>query len=382
MTTHLAETGTSSSRQRVLAAVRHQATDRVPMDFGGTMMSKCTPEFLARMREVTGLPRPADRDEHGTWVDEAIQRYLGVDLRLVPPEPPMCQLRDLDPDAYDLAMKARENDRRTQLAVTGIKTTSVRHDFPLASATIEDIAAMRPERRLGPPRYLDWLIDTARAFRAAGYATTYWVSGGFFEQGCAARGYDQFAIDLMVDPDIVRALFDLWLPCKLDQVEQVVKPLAPYIDIFCFGDDLGLQTGPFMSPGVFRTAVKPYMAEYYGRVHAAAPEAYLFHHSCGSVYRLLDDLVDVGVDILNPIQPKAFEMEPQRLKERGRGRLCFHGGIDLQELLPFGSPDEVRAETADRKAILGQGGGYICAPAHSLPEDVPVENILAMFGKS
>jgi len=229
---------------------------------------------------------------------------------------------------------------------------------------------------------MDWMIKTAKEYRTAGYATTYWVSGGFFEKGCYARGYDQFAMDLLCEQDIVRTLFDIWLEEKMHQVETTVKPLAPYIDIFCFGDDFGMQNAPFMSPEIFQELISPYFKTHYGAVKAAAPESLLFHHSCGSVYKLLDGIIEMGVDILNPIQPNATGMEPERLKEKARGRLCLHGGIDLQELLPFGTPAAVRAETLRRMRVMGEGGGYICAPAHSLPEDVPVENILAMFGKS
>lgn len=126
---------------------------------------------------------------------------------------------------------------------------------------------------------------------------------------------------------------------------------------------------------------RPYFGIHYGRVHEVAPESMIFHHSCGSVYKLLDEIIDIGVNILNPIQPKAVDMEPEKLKEKAGDRLCFHGGIDLQDLLPFGTPDEVRAEAARRIGILGKNGGYICVPAHSLPEDVPLENILALFGR-
>jgi uroporphyrinogen decarboxylase len=370
---------TMTPRERVLAAGGHRRPDRCPMDFGGTAMSLCKPEFLAKLRDELGYRLPEDRDADGVWVDESIQRYLGVDLRWVPFAPPLAVLRELDPAAYQTAKAAHEREKIAAAAAT-IKTTAVTHDHPLAALSLDDIRKL-PVTRREPLAYADWTIQTAKQFRADGFATTYWVSGGFFEQGCAGRGYDQFAMDLAGDPDLVRALFDNWLLNKLSQVEMVVKPLAPYIDWFCFGDDLGLQTGPFMSPATFQELIKPYMAEYYQQVRAAAPDALIFHHSCGSVYRLLDDLIDIGVNVLNPIQPNAFEMEPERLKEKARGRLCLHGGIDLQHLLPFGSPQEVRDETARRMRILGEDGGYVCAPAHSLPEDVPSENILAMFGK-
>jgi uroporphyrinogen decarboxylase len=366
-----------SSRERVICACRHQQPDRTPRDFGGTCMSLCSPEFLRMLRRELGFSLPVDRDDDGHWPDEAIQRYLNVDLRFVPYQPPLTIMRDLNPAGY----KAEKQMRlKAAQATAQVKTSAVRHDFPLEKWSLEQIRTIQPNL-IQPSPYLGWQIELAKGYRAAGYATTYWVSGGFFEVGCAMRGYEQFSMDLMDEPELVQTLFDVWLKEKLSQIEAVIRPLAPYIDIFCFGDDLGLQTGPFMSPVVFREQIKPYFQMHYNAVHAAAPDSLLFHHSCGSVYRLLDDLVDIGVNILNPIQPNAAEMEPERMKEKTRGRLCLHGGIDLQQLLPFGTPDEVRAEARRREEILGKGGGYICAAAHSLPEDVPVANILALFQK-
>ena len=365
-----------TSRERVLAACAHRQPDRTPMDFGGTAMSLCHWQVLATLRDALGFQLPSDRDEDGQWVDESIQRYLNVDLRYVPSAPPLSVLRDLDPEAW---VRGKEAKAKYLAAVRpDIKTTAVKHDHPLASLSLEEIQKIKPSLSQ-PSKYLDWTIGVAKNYLGAGYATTYWAAGGFFEQGCYGRGYEQFCMDIMDDQDIVRALFDLWLKEKLSIIDTVIKPLAPYIDWFCFGDDLGMQTGPFLSPPVFRELVKPYMAEFYGKVQAAAPNSLIFHHSCGSVYRLLDDLIDAGARILNPLQPNAFEMEPERLKEKARARLCLHGGMDLQHLLPFGKPDEVRAEALRRMQIMGQGGGYVCAPAHSLPEDVPVENILALF---
>ena len=370
---------TMTSRERVLSAVENREPDRCPVDFGGTAMSLCEPEFLAAMRAELGYALPGDRDADGTWVDEAIQQYLNVDLRFVPFGPPRAVLRDLDPAAYETAeAAARERAARRDRE---IKNPAVRREFALRDLPYEEIRKISPEA-VEPPAHLEWTLGVAREYRAAGYATTYWVSGGFFESGCYLRGYDQFSMDLIRNPDIVRHLFDVWLEEKLARVEAVVRPLAPWVDLFCFGDDWGLQTGPFMSPALFRELIAPYVAEYYRAVHAAAPESYVFHHSCGSVYRLLEDIIGMGVNVLNPTQPSAAEMEPERLKEAAAGRLCFHGGMDLQWLLPHGTPEEVAAEATRRRQVLGKGGGYICAAAHSLPEDVPVANVVAMCGAS
>ncbi|HEY3398496.1 MAG TPA: uroporphyrinogen decarboxylase family protein [Armatimonadota bacterium] len=364
-----------TSRERVLCALRNQTPDRCPVDFGGTAMSLCEGDFLSALRQELGYALPADRDADGTWVDEAIQRYLDVDLRWVPFGPPLTVLRELDPPAYERERAARE--QRAATRDRSIKNPAVRHEFPLREQSYAEIRQLQPQPQ-EPPAHLDWTHGVARAYRAADYPTTFWVSGGFFEAGCAMRGFDQFPMDLVLNPDIVRHLFDVWLAEKLARVELVVKPLADVVDIFCFGDDWGLQTGPFMSPSVFHELIAPYVAEYYAAVHAAAPDSFLFHHSCGSVYRLLEDIIAVGVNVLNPTQPAAAEMQPEALKTKAAGRLCFHGGIDLQHLLPFGTPEEVSAEATRIMRVLGAGGGYLCAAAHSLPEDVPVANLIAM----
>jgi uroporphyrinogen decarboxylase len=345
------------------------------MDFGGIQFSCCEPDFLARMRDVLGYKLPGDRDAEGGWPDEQIQRYLNVDLRWVPHEPPLVAIRECFPALYE-EEKARHERAREKHEQS--KMPDLVQEFPLAGKTLADVRAMKPE--LPPPSpYLDWYIRVAKQARANGYATSFSVAAGFFEMGCWKRGYDQISMDLLEDTDLVRALFDLWQAEKLHRIETIVKPLAPYIDLFVFGDDLGMQTGLFMSPETYREMIMPYMRTVYGRVHAVAPNSFVFHHSCGSVYRLLDEFVEIGINVLNPIQPNAADMSPEQLKQKGRGRLCYHGGMDLQQLLPFGTPDEVKAEAERRMRILGKGGGYICAAAHTLPADVPLENILALF---
>ena len=365
-----------NSRARTLAAVNNDRPDTTPMDFGGTPLAGCNSEFLKQLRREFGFSLPDDRDPDGSWVDEQIQRELGVDLRLVPSEPPLVILKEIDPPAYKAAVDARhERELRTDRS---IKTPGVRREFPLANATLREIREMRPSRP-PPPKHLDWMLETAKKYRAQGYATSCWLDCGFFETACWLRGYEQAAIDLIAEPDIVRTLCDVWLEEKLHRIEVTARPLAPYIDLFCFGDDLATQKDLFMSPGTFRDVLKPYYVAQYGRLHEVAPDSYIHHHSCGAVSTLIEDFIDIGIDVLNPIQPNAAGMEPRRLKQLGAGRLCYHGGIDLQWLLPFGSPEEVTAEAEERMAILGDGGGYLCAAAHSLPDDVSVANIIALF---
>lgn len=369
-----------NSRERVLAAVNHHQPDQVPVDFGGTLMSECLPEFLQQMRSVLGFSLPPDRDEDGTLVDDQIQRYLQVDLRLVPNSIPRAVLRDIDPPAYLRACRTLEHEKAHPARQADIITRLVRTEFALSDATYGDLKTSYQvtPRPPYPQAQMDYLVKTARAHQQNGFATTFWISSGLFEVGCWERGYKQFMLDIADESDVVKLMFEHMTAARLVEIEQVVSYLGPYVDIYCFGDDLAMQTGPFVSPRTFRRLIKPYLAQMYARVKALSPQSYVFHHSCGSVYAMLDDLYDAGVNVMNPTQVSAFHMEPWRIKEKAAGKLCFHGGIDLQEVLPHFPPDEVKRNVEQVMAVLGKGGGYLCAACHSLPEDVPVENILAM----
>jgi len=370
-----------TGRERVRAAIERRGTDRAPMDFGGTMMSVCLPEFLEEMRRALGFALPEDRDLESSWVDERIQRYLDVDLRAVYNTIPRCALKEFDYDEY---LRREKTKQYIKMADRKIITHTVVTEFPLKGMTYGEVReAFRPEPRKCPPdRHIDWYISVAKKYRGDGFATSYWVTVGFFEVLCKLRGYDQACVDLLLERDIANLIFERLMEVRVREVEDVVPALAPYIDLFCFGDDFALQTGPFMSPDTYRETILPYQKRVYDRTRQLAPESYIFHHSCGSMFRMLPVLTEMGVSVLNPTQVSAREMSPETL--RTYGEICYHGGIDLQTVLPYYSPDEVTREVERVLRILasgaGRGGpGYICAPCHSLPEDVPVENILAMF---
>jgi uroporphyrinogen decarboxylase len=144
------------------------------------------------------------------------------------------------------------------------------------------------------------------------------------------------------------------------------------------GDDLGVQNNAMMSPATYQRMVKPYHHEAFKLIKRYT-EAKVFLHSCGSVYKLLPDLIDAGVEILNPVQVSAKDMDTQRLKREFGDRLSFWGAIDTQHVLPYGSPDEVRAEVERRIRDLAPGGGYVLAPVHNIQADVPPINVISMY---
>jgi uroporphyrinogen decarboxylase len=159
-------------------------------------------------------------------------------------------------------------------------------------------------------------------------------------------------------------------------IEQYYSVLGPYIDLTTSGDDFGIQTGPMISPRTFRELVAPYFQARITRTKGLG-QCYYWHHSCGSVYALIDQFIECGVDILNPIQTSAAKMDPQGLKDRFGDRITFWGAVDVQQFLPRATPEEVRERVLKLAEILGARGGYVMAPAHEMQNDIPPENIVA-----
>ena len=196
----------------------------------------------------------------------------------------------------------------------------------------------------------------------------------------AERGdlYGLRVLRCAADPEVIHAFSQRILALQKRTIEIYYGALGHYIDCTTSGDDFGTQRSTFISPEMFRELVKPYFKE---RVQYTRrfTDAFFKHHTCGSVYTLIPDLIDCDVDILNPIQPGVFMMEHERLKADFGDRIAFWGGVDTQHLLPAASPAEVRAEVQRILSIMDRDGGYIFAPAHTIQPDVPAENLVAMY---
>ena len=193
------------------------------------------------------------------------------------------------------------------------------------------------------------------------------------------RGWERMFIDMVERPDWAHFLSRKFTDFYLEDYARAAEAAAGRIDLFLLISDLGGQGGPLISLPMFREFVAPYIKEMADRIHSLG--AKVLYHSCGRIAPFIPELIALGVDILDPIQPAGPEMSPERLAEQFAGRIVFHGGLDMQEVLPHGTPEQVRA-AADRYCeVLGRAGGYILAPAHLFQPDVPPENILAMYGK-
>ena len=185
-------------------------------------------------------------------------------------------------------------------------------------------------------------------------------------------------MDVSGDPKLLACLFDAVLEVSLAICRTLLREVGEEVDVLLASDDLGLQGGLMISPGAYRELIKPRHEKYFRLMHEMSPAKVLFH-TCGSVVDIMDDLVEIGVDILNPVQVSAAGMEPPVLKEKWGDRLSFWGAIDTQRLLPHGSVADVQAEVERQIEHLGRGGGYVLGAVHNIQPDVPLENLLAMF---
>jgi uroporphyrinogen decarboxylase len=362
-------TSALSYRQRFAATLAHQQTDRPPMDLGSTDLTEIegNPRVLARL---LGLPANLAAED----ADEAVLRALDTDIRgvggiLVP--------------ANTLSRRVSDVEYINEWGI-GYHFSGHHYEIshaPLAGASIADLDKYPwpdPER-IAP--------DTIAALRArAQYLyekTPYVVCGrhpyfGVLELGCWMCGFDDFLFRMADEPEFVHRFFTIIAAYQKRVDEIYYGALGRYLHFTTSGDDFGTQTGPFLSPAMFHDLITPYLKRRIEHIRTFG-SAHFFHHTCGSVHALIPELLSCGVEILNPIQPRVRDMEPDRLKRDFGDRLTFYGGVDTQQLLPHGTPDEVFAATKDLIATLGHDGGYVLSAAHCILGDVPLENVLAMY---
>lgn len=217
-------------------------------------------------------------------------------------------------------------------------------------------------------------FESFPAFIAANRDKFVMLSVGFslFERAWTLRGMEQLLVDMIERPAYVEELLDAILEWNLDILE---RALQFDLDGCMFGDDWGQQRGQIMGPRNWRRFLKPRLAKQYGRVKGAGKAVFI--HTCGDVVELLPDLIEIGVDVFNPFQPEV--MDVFEMKEKFGHRITFFGGISTQRTLPYGTPEVIRQEVKTLCQKIGRGGGFILAPAHAVPKDVPVENLVALI---
>ncbi len=368
---------TMTHRERVLAALNHKEPDRVPIDLGGCRDSSIHVAGYDRLKQRLGIEAPniiSDRMMQPVLVDDRILERFDVDVRsLLPGAPDRGGDVELDDETY------RDEWGVVRSKPEGTYWYDLQGSVLSGEITRQDILK-HPWPDPYDPGRTRGLRQRALEIRQKGdYALVLSLTVGVVHISQYLRGFQDWYIDMAADQTLIGALMDAILDVTLAMAHNILREVGDLVDIVFTGDDLGSQSGLQMSPEAYRKVIKPRHARFFRQAREMCPNAKIALHSCGSVYQLLDDLIDIGVEVLNPIQVSAREMDPARLKAQFGDRLSFWGGIDTQKVLPYGTQEEVKAEVRRRLAEMGQGGGYMLAAVHNIQPDVPIDNIITMY---
>lgn len=369
---------TWTSRERVVAAINHQEPDRVPIDF--------TPlkEFYINLKNFLGItldelikhnlameviPHPLVLEKIGA---DVISVKLGTGRGKKPPVHP----NGLVEDAWGVIYKP--------IKQPGGGTYFEPVHNPLAEVTFDTLETFAwPE--IDEPGRLESTAETAKKmFEDTEFALVGRFGGPIIETAVYLMGYEKWMVTAASEPDLAGRILDKITDIQIGLDKVGLEAAGKYLQIFkVSGEDYGAQKGPLYSMKMFRNLLLPRLKR---RVDAARayldqvnPDCKIMLHSCGSVRRFMPDLIETGIQILDPVQPLAAEMDSVELKKEFGSRLCFHGGVDIQEVLPFGTEEEVIAETRKRIRAFAPGGGYILSTSHNVQADTSPANFMTMI---
>ena len=338
------------SRERVLASIGHRRPDRVPADIWAE------PKVWQRLEAELGLK-----------TEDEVRDSLDVDVRYVSPQYPPETIRD----------GIRENMWGERWAKT---ETCFGLDWEHTRGALFDASSLGDVEKFSWPSCDD--VDYSRlkddVSRYEGKAIFY-GNADFFERPSLLRGFENFLVDVMINTDVVEFIQEKFMSFYIEDFYRTMEAAQRKIDVFWALTDIGTQDTLIMGEEPMRRFIFEPLKRLVDVVHREGVK-FMFH-SCGSVRQAIPALIECGVDILNPIQPKAAGMEAEGLKRDFGSALAFHGGIDVQFLLPLESAEKVAKETRRIAGLLCEDGGYILNPSHNMQPDVPTENILAMYDR-
>ncbi len=365
------------SRERFTLALSHRDTDRVPTDLGGLSTTIRTVGLYQRLRADLGLP-PATKvrhflDEH-VIPDEDLLTAFQIDTRYL---------------RLGAARQWRREriDRHTVRDEWGTAWTKPPHltyaslvDTPIKEATMDSLRKYRLPDPDDPGRYEGLRERAEKLHRETEYALVadFPTGAGVFDQAWRLRGMEALLMDMIGNPEFCHALFEVIGAWYVRVYERFMQEVGRRVQMVMLYEDLAMQEGPLMSLEFFRKYVKPQHTEII-RIIRNHTEAVICLHICGSAYAFIGDFIEMGIGALNPVQIRAKDMAPEKLKAEFGDRISFHGGVDSQEVLPSRSQKGVEEEVERLVNILGRNGGFLLGPCHSIQPDVPPENIRALF---
>ncbi|MBW1983799.1 MAG: methyltransferase [Deltaproteobacteria bacterium] len=411
-----------TSRERVYAALRHEEPDRVPIDFGGNYNTKVNVIAYNRLKKMLGIssrihsrnitPMVASSD-----LDDGLEimKLMGGDI-LEFPFNLWLKWKDGSPDGYtgetmEIRLKdgtmcnfpARPKPVVTEngdmeLVINGIATHRMpkggfyfdRVYHPLGNIdTLEQLKAILPEwRKKGYYGVLKeaFLEKAALYARQAHEQTDYFILANMpgnlsiYHIGLEMFGYEKFLIFLAAEKDLVHYWMEFTTRANEKRIADYLKAVGPYINGLILGDDYGTQKGLQISPGMFRELVKPYLTRICSSIHNACPHVKILQHSCGSIAPIIPDLIEAGIDAINPVQTTADNMDAAFLKkEFGKDITFWGGGVSGQTTLMNGNAEDAEKEVEEKMAIFKTGGGYVFAADHDIQEHVMPDVIMATF---
>ncbi len=377
-----------SSRQRLLKTLQHQEPDRVPLDLASTQVTGITDGAYRNLRKHLGLgedqPAWADVIQQLVLPGEDVLDRLNVDTRGLFP------LTSSNWDVYEKLTDAGEYwSYFDEWRITHHFPKQDGHWFSMAASPLEDVD---PETTTLETLDYPWpcsaekqrvagLRALAADYRARDKAVVLrGFCAGIFEMTQRLRGMQNAMIDTLAFPEFSDSLAGRLADIKIAFWEMALDELGDLVDVVIEADDFGTQESQLISPDQFRKRYKPHEQRVLAAIKARAPHVKILFHSCGSVREIIPDLIEIGVDILNPVHITAAGMEPKQLKKDFGGDLCFWGGgVNTQGVLPQGSPQDVADDVRRNLDALAPGGGYVFNTIHNIQSEVPPENIMAMW---
>ncbi len=367
-----------TSKERVLAAINHKKPDKMPTDLGTTNCTSIVKMTYTKVKEYYGV----EKDDNMMFspfqimlCDEEILQNLQIDTRNVCGDYDAYEQKEwISPDMYKdrfgVLFKMPDNGLYFDF-----------YDYPLKDyETVEEIEENYTWPEPVIPAEVEGLRERAKKLHEENkYAIVGdIVNSGIWERSQNMRGFENFLVDIMVNKEVAHYVLRKMTDHQKARMGQYLDAVGEYLDVVFVGDDLATGLSTIMSIETFREMVKPYFAEYWAFIKERAPKAKLMYHSCGSIVSFIDDLIEIGLDILNPIQVNAAGMDTKELKNRFGDKIAFWGAIDAHEVMPHGTVEDVKKEVARRVSDLGPEG-YVVCENHNIQADIPAENVVTMY---
>lgn len=365
-----------NSRERVLTSLNHKEPDKIPFDFGGTLATTITREAYNGLRQYLNLEETSltigDPVCDTVRIDHDVLDLYEIDMFPVYLEEEITKYEFINlPQIY-----------KDEFGIKWKKSGGYYSIFssPMAEGTKEEIRKINWESYINKKNANGLKESTEKLYNKTKYCLIADIPFmGPFEGGCKLRGYANFLTDLYLNKNFAKELIETLTNTLINKYEIILDNVGKFIQVAAISDDLGTQQSPYISPLMYRKFFKQNHKKIIDFIKSKT-DAKIFLHSCGSIYELIPDFIEIGIDIINPVQRFASNMDIKKLKKEFGNNICFWGGaIDIQRQLPFYSKKEIEEELKKTIDILAPGGGFIFFPTHNIQNDIKPEKVNFLF---